>query len=223
MDVEEPDRVALEPLSLRFVPLDVRQAGNAMSLQAPVQRRPRQVRDRRLQGVEAIVQRQQGMASKGNDRRFPGLGQNRRARLCRTGLHILDRRALAPLRDRLRVDPKFLAQLPRAKLAPLGIMLRMTLSGSGSLYCSSDGVRGRGAPVTNLSHNASFHSIERIAPSNRGIKHPGSRSCGAWDIEADCVAFGNSRCISTGCRPRCRVRRGAGRHRGPSPLPRRIL
>ena len=118
VDVEEPDRVALEPLSLRFVPLDVRQAGNAMSLQAPVQRRPRQVRDLWLQGVEAIVQRQQGMASKGNDRRFPGLGQNRRARLCRTGLHILDRRALAPLRDRLRVDPKFLAQL-RERSPPL--------------------------------------------------------------------------------------------------------
>ncbi len=38
-------------------------------------------------------------------------------------------------------------------------------------YCCSDGVRGRGAPVTNLSHSASFHSCERIAPSNRGIKH----------------------------------------------------
>jgi hypothetical protein len=40
-----------------------------------------------------------------------------------------------------------------------------------SLYCCSDGVRGRGAPVTYLSHMASFHSNERIAPSNRGIKH----------------------------------------------------
>ena len=40
-----------------------------------------------------------------------------------------------------------------------------------SLYCCSDGVRGRGAPVTYLSHTASFHSNERIAPSNRGIKH----------------------------------------------------
>ncbi len=39
------------------------------------------------------------------------------------------------------------------------------------LYCCSDGVRGRGAPVTYLSHTASFHSNERIAPSNRGIKH----------------------------------------------------
>jgi hypothetical protein len=31
-------------------------------------------------------------------------------------------------------------------------------------------VRGRGAAVTYLSHNASFHSKEQIAPSNRGIK-----------------------------------------------------
>ncbi len=32
-------------------------------------------------------------------------------------------------------------------------------------------MRGRGAPVTNLAHNASFQSKERITPSNRGIKH----------------------------------------------------
>ena len=30
---------------------------------------------------------------------------------------------------------------------------------------SSDGVRGRGAPMTNLSHTTSFHFNERIAPS----------------------------------------------------------
>ncbi len=40
-----------------------------------------------------------------------------------------------------------------------------------SLYCCSGGVRGRSAPVTNLSHSATFHSFETIAPSNRGIKH----------------------------------------------------
>lgn len=40
-----------------------------------------------------------------------------------------------------------------------------------SLYCCSDGMRGCGASVTNLSHRASFHSFERITPSNRGIKH----------------------------------------------------
>lgn len=40
-----------------------------------------------------------------------------------------------------------------------------------SPYCCSVGLRGRGAAITNLSHRASFHSCERIAPSNLGIKH----------------------------------------------------
>ena len=75
----------------------------------------------------------------------------------RPGLQILDRHPLAPLRDCLRVDPQLTAQRRERSLR--------------SLYCCSDGVRGRGAPVTNLSNMASFHSNERIAPSNRGIKH----------------------------------------------------
>ncbi len=41
----------------------------------------------------------------------------------------------------------------------------------GVLYCCSDGVRDRGAPVTYLSHTISFHANERIAPSNPGINH----------------------------------------------------
>ena len=55
-------------------------------------------------------------------------------------------------------------------------MLRITLSANGSLYCCSDGVRGRGAAVKYLSHNASFHSKEKIAPSNRGIKQVADRA-----------------------------------------------
>src|SRR5690606_14084646 len=77
-------------------------------------------------------------------------------RFRRSGLHILDRRALAPLRDGLGVDTQLPAQLRERSLR--------------SLYCCSDGVRGRGAAMTNLSQSASFHSRERIAPSNRGIK-----------------------------------------------------
>ena len=38
VDVEEADRVALKALPLRLVALDVRQAGDAMPLQASVQR-----------------------------------------------------------------------------------------------------------------------------------------------------------------------------------------
>ena len=80
----------------------------------------------------------------------------------RPGLQILDRRPLSPLGHGLRVDPELPAQRRERSLR--------------SLYCCSDGVRGRGAPVTYLSHKASFHSNERIAPSNRGIKHQACRA-----------------------------------------------
>jgi hypothetical protein len=41
------------------------------------------------------------------------------------------------------------------------------------LYCSTDCLSRGGAPVTTLAHSASFHSKEKIAPSNSGIKHLG--------------------------------------------------
>lgn len=71
-------------------------------------------------------------------------------RSLQAGLQIMDCRPLAPLRDRLRVDPKLPAQRRERSLR--------------SLYCCSDGVRGRDAPMTYLSHTASFHPNERIAP-----------------------------------------------------------
>ena len=39
------------------------------------------------------------------------------------------------------------------------------------LYRSTDRRCRRGAPMVNLSHSASFHSREKTAPSNVGIKH----------------------------------------------------
>ncbi|PRY20225.1 hypothetical protein CLV78_11410 [Aliiruegeria haliotis] len=45
-----------------------------------------------------------------------------------------------------------------------------------TLYCCSDGVRGRGAAMTYLSHRVSFHSKERIAPPKPGIKHLGLKN-----------------------------------------------
>ena len=92
-----------------------------------------------------------------DDRCLLRMGQDRGVRGIRPGLLILDRRPLPPFRHRLGVDPKLPAQRRERSLR--------------SLYCCSDGVRGRGGPVTYLSHMASFHSKERIAPSNRGIKH----------------------------------------------------
>ena len=99
----------------------------------------------------------QRMAPERYDRRLFGHGQDGRPRFPRPGLHVLDCRPLAPLRHRLGVDAQFPTRLRERSLR--------------SLYCSSDGVRGRGAAMTNLSQSASFHSCERIAPSNRGIKH----------------------------------------------------
>jgi hypothetical protein len=57
IDVEEADGVAPEG-HLRLVAFHLRQSADAMPLQAPVQRRARQMRDRRLQRIEAIVARQ---------------------------------------------------------------------------------------------------------------------------------------------------------------------
>ena len=41
-----------------------------MALQAAMQRRARQMRDRRLQRIEAVVERQQGMPAEGDDDRL---------------------------------------------------------------------------------------------------------------------------------------------------------
>ena len=74
----------------------------------------------------------------------------------RPGLQILDRRPFTPLRHRLGIDAQFPTQRRERSLR--------------SLYCCSDGLRRRGAPMTYLSHMASFHSNEWITPSNCGIK-----------------------------------------------------
>ena len=56
INVKEPDRIALELLAPQLVPGHIRQARNAMPVQAPVQRRPcQQLHDSRLQGMEIIV------------------------------------------------------------------------------------------------------------------------------------------------------------------------
>ena len=55
VDVEEVDRVGFEPFLRRPVALDIRQAPDAMALQAAVQGRACQVWDGGLKGVEAVV------------------------------------------------------------------------------------------------------------------------------------------------------------------------
>jgi len=77
-----------------------------MMPQAAVQRTACQIRDRRLQRIEAIVERQECVAPEWDDRCLLGFGQRRGVRGLRAGFQILDRRSLTPLRHLLRVDTK---------------------------------------------------------------------------------------------------------------------
>ena len=55
IDMEEVDRLDLELLFGDFLTPDIGQASDAMALQTAMQRRPRQVRNVRLQCIEAII------------------------------------------------------------------------------------------------------------------------------------------------------------------------
>jgi len=74
--VEEADRVALELLTFWLVTIHVWQTRYAMPLKASMQRRPRQVRDRWLESIETIVQRQKGMSPERDDHCLLGFTEN---------------------------------------------------------------------------------------------------------------------------------------------------
>jgi hypothetical protein len=62
--------------------------------------------DRRLQGIEAVVERKQSVAPERDHGCLLCLGQGSGVRGFRPGLQILNRRSLTPLRHRLGVDPR---------------------------------------------------------------------------------------------------------------------
>src|SRR5271166_474393 len=97
------------------------------------------------------------MVSEGDDDRFFLDRQHRRLRILRPGRQIGNRAPLLPLCDGLLVDPIAFGEPPQALLT--------------MLYRSTDRRCRRGAAVKNLSHSASFHSVEKTAPSKPGIKH----------------------------------------------------
>ena len=70
VDVEVADRVSLEARAFGLVAVDIRQATDAVTLQAAVSRRAGQMRDRGLKRVQAVVERQQGMPPDGDDDRL---------------------------------------------------------------------------------------------------------------------------------------------------------
>jgi hypothetical protein len=77
VEVEEADRVGLEALAGGLVALGLGQAGDAVALEAAVERRARQVWDGGLERVEAVIERQEGVAPEGDNHRFL-LGRERR-------------------------------------------------------------------------------------------------------------------------------------------------
>jgi len=113
-----------------------------MPLEQPVQRRSGQVRDRRLQRVEAVVERQQRVAPEGDCQRLLFFAENGRTGLLRPHRRIADAIAILPFRDGLGVHAVLPAQ-------------RRDRSRR-SLHRSSGGVRRRGASVEYLAHRASF-------------------------------------------------------------------
>src|SRR5271170_6043234 len=115
------------------------------------------MRDRRLQRIEAIIERQQGVPAEGDDNRLFPNRQHRGGGLSRTSRQISDSAALLPLGHGLRVDPVAPRKGPQALLT--------------TLYRSTDRLCRGGAAVENLAHSASLHAGENGAPSKPGIKH----------------------------------------------------
>jgi hypothetical protein len=67
IEMEEADGIAVELLSRRPIASHFRQTAHAMPLQASVQRRAGELRHRRLQGIQAVVKREQRVLAEGND------------------------------------------------------------------------------------------------------------------------------------------------------------
>jgi hypothetical protein len=105
VNVEVADRVAFELRAPRLVALSVRQTADAMALEAAVQAGAGEVRKRGLEGVEAVVQRQQRVAAEGHkdglvldrqDRRSGLLGPVRRSEMEVRFLHLATVLGLIP-------------------------------------------------------------------------------------------------------------------------------
>jgi len=91
------------------------------------------VRDRCLQGVEAVIEREEGVFAKGDDDRLILDAEHGRMSISRPRRQIFDRRALLPLGNRLLVDAVALGEGPQALLT--------------MLYRSTDCLCRAGAPV----------------------------------------------------------------------------
>src|SRR6187401_1637626 len=99
------------------------------------------MRDRHLESLEAVIERQQRVTPEGDDDRLVFQRQHRGMWLLWSRRQISHAAPLLPLRNRLLVDAIALRENPQALLT--------------MLYRSTDRRSRRGAPVVNLAHSAS--------------------------------------------------------------------
>ncbi len=118
IDMEVADRIDLELLAPGTITVPIGKSGDAVPFEAAVQRRPSQLGDGRLQGIETVVKRQQRMPAKGNDNSFLLKRKDGGLRGW-PGLPIRNRGPIPPLGDGLRVDAMPPGQRPQALLTML--------------------------------------------------------------------------------------------------------
>ena len=143
-DVKVAERVALELAPHRPVTIHLGSPRQAVALQTAVQRRAGQVRQARLQGIQAVVERQQRVAAIGDDDRFDR--RRRRGWCLGPRWPVGDGGPYLSLGDRLWVDAVASGQSPQALLT--------------MLYRSTDRRCPYGAPVENPAHSVSSPSGE---------------------------------------------------------------
>jgi hypothetical protein len=156
INMEVADRIGLELLAPGPVALHIGQPGDATALQAAMQRRAGQLRNRGPKRIQAVVERKQRMPAESNDNGFLFKGLNRRLR-CRPGAPVRDPDPLPSLGDGLRVH-----SMPPGH----GSQALLTM-----LYRSVNCRCRAGTPVSYLSHSASFWRSEMYAPSISGTIH----------------------------------------------------
>ena len=98
--------------------------------------------DRRLKRVETVIERQERVLAEGDDDRLFLQAENRRSGLLGAHRRILNVGALAPLLNRLGIDP-----VPRGK-DPQALLT--------ILYRSTDRLSRRGAAMKHLSQSSSL-------------------------------------------------------------------
>ena len=112
VDMKIADWIGFEFAFGRGFAFDLRQPGDPVALQTPVKGRARQMRDGRLQSVQAVVKRQQSMPSEGNDDGLFLGGQDCRSGLLGSCRQVGNGGPRFPLGDRLRVDAVALRKRP---------------------------------------------------------------------------------------------------------------